>query len=229
MLAARPTGDAAGVRLRVARGRADAEPGRRRGARPERLRLGRSVHAQPHDRHSHVRRPVRARRRDRRRCGRPGRRVAPRRLRAEGDWVLSRLGWREQRRRRRRLAPQARSRARPAVGGARRARHAGAHGVGRPDDDRRGEGGRDDLRLGRGRRRRQRRRADREAEGPARDRERRLRPRRSSGCGRSGSRRSTTARRRRGMRSPTGSTCTSTTSAARSSRRRSARCGRSAA
>ena len=76
--------------------------------------------------------------------------------------------------RRRRQPPEARRRARAAVDRARRARHAGAHGLGRARRHRADQGGRDDLRLRRRGRRRQRGSADREAEGPPRDRQRGL-------------------------------------------------------
>ena len=112
---------------------------------------------------------------DRRRSGRPRRRVAATPASTEGDWVISQLGWCERgvvdgdraaqarsRRSRRRRPRSACSACRASLPGSASSTSAQV------------AGGRDDLRLGRRGRRRQRRGADREAEGPARDRQRRL-------------------------------------------------------
>ena len=80
VLVARPDGEPKESDFEL-RATDDARAGRRRGCRPQRLRLGRPVHARSHDRREDVRPAVRARRRDRRRGGRARRRVEARWLR----------------------------------------------------------------------------------------------------------------------------------------------------
>ena len=70
------------------------DPGDGEIARPQRVRLGRPVHARADERREVVRAAVRARRAAHGRRRRPGRRVSERPL-AEGAWVLHDLGWRE--------------------------------------------------------------------------------------------------------------------------------------
>ena len=166
ILAARPQGEPKEsdfeLRDAAAREPADGE------VLSERLRLGRPIHAQPHDGIRTYVGPfevgevvdggaVGARRR----VAAPGFEA--------GDWVTSQLGWCESG-----SSTETRAQARPvtraAVDRARRARHAGLHGLDRARRDRAGRGGRDDLHLGRRRRRRQHRCADRAPQGLAGDR-----------------------------------------------------------
>ena len=198
----------------------DARAGRRRGARAQRVRLGRPVHARTHDRDPHLRRRLRAS--ARRSSAAPWDASSLRGTKgsSEGDWVQLDARLARRRDRRGQHAAQARPARCASVDRARRAGHARVHRVDRARGRRAGEGRRDDLRLRRRGRGRQRRRADRKAQGLARDRERGLGGEGRVAARRSGRRRSTTAKRPRARRSQTGSTCTSTTSAATSSRPR---------
>ena len=115
------------------RGRRDADPGsgRRPGSHPERLLLGRSVHAPADERRALVRRAVHARRGDDGRGGRPGRRLAELALRGgrlgAAPARLARVGAVG------RSGPAAaRSVGGAGLDGARRSRHAGLHRVVRP-------------------------------------------------------------------------------------------------
>ena len=193
VLAARPAGEPRETDFEL-REAAEREPADGEVARPQRLRLGRPVHARPHDRRSHVRR--RRSRSATSSTAAPSAASSPRGTHgfAEGDWVLSRLGWREQG-----IADgdglrKLDAAARAAVDRARRARHARADRLGRPRRRRPRPGGRDDLGLRRRGRGRLVRGADREAQGAARDRQRRVAREGRVAASRSESRRSTTTR-----------------------------------
>ena len=89
-LAARPSGVPVPTDFELAEVEVP-EPGRRRGARPQRVRLGRPVHAWTHERRRVVRAAVRARRAAHGRRGRAGRRLAAT-TGGRRAWVVHDLG-----------------------------------------------------------------------------------------------------------------------------------------
>ncbi len=101
---------------------------------------------------------------------------------APGDWVLSMLGWREWRCRDAAACASSTPSAAPVSSALGVLGHAGAHRLRRPARHRAAEGGRDRVRVGRGRSGRQHRRPDREAARAAASSAVPARTRRSPGC-----------------------------------------------